>query len=115
MDRNDRTKSDVFVATQVRNLISSDAFPVRAAVAGLLLLVEANVGPLAVRRGVVGSPAVNDLTEFLSFTRLRDADEHDHHALLRKAVEEGVGVEFGTDAVVAATGAPVIAFSTRVR
>jgi hypothetical protein len=99
------TKRHAFVADEVRNVIESDTFPVRVAVAGLLPPVAAIARPLAEAQEAVRMAATLGRAGYLALAALSDAEERDSHAPLQKAVQEAAAIRFSADAVVAAAEA----------
>jgi hypothetical protein len=98
-----------FVVVEVRGFIESETVPVRTAVSALLALVEAIADPLEVRRSEALSQATSGRGRYPALARLRDAERHDNHGPLRKAVEEAAGIKLSADAVVAAADALIAA------
>jgi hypothetical protein len=95
------TKCRDAVASEVRPLVESEAFPVRGALTALLRLVAGIADPRmvrleAVRRGMSKGQATCQV-----LAAQVDREKHDNHAALREAVREAAGFKFSADAVVA--------------
>jgi hypothetical protein len=97
----DTTKFHDLAIAEVGALIGSDAFGLCAALAELLPLVDAIIDPVRARRAEARRRE-EGLGALQAFLALREAEQHDNHGPLRRAVVEAAEIRFSAESVVAA-------------